>query len=227
VHAGAAVLDSVRLSRTFFGVGPFRAEGLVLEPGPVAVLRESVTAAYYQPLRPEDRDDGGRYHLGDDGRFSAAMSFGRRAGDEVNLTTVIRVALDPTDRPPGREDRGRGEEWRGHGESVGLAVEVAGAVVDWALELAFRPGGVLTGAKPVGGGRWLLESGTAVYRVDGDELRVTVVEGPQAASESGPGYHPGEDYEFLGGTDAAEGVLLYVTGKAPSTLSLRIDSSIN
>jgi hypothetical protein len=227
VHAGAAVLDSVRMSRTFFGVGPFRAEGLVLEPGPVAVLRESVTAAYYQPLRPEDRDDGGRYHLGDDGRFSAAMSFGRRAGDEVTLTTVIRVALDPTDRPPGREDRGRGEDRRGHGDSVGLAVEVAGAVVDWALELAFRPGGVLTGARPVGGGRWLLESGTAVYRVDGDELRVTVVEGPQAASESGPGYHPGEDYEFLGGTDAAEGVLLYVTGKAPSTLSLRIDSSIN
>jgi hypothetical protein len=350
VHAGAAVLDSVRLSRTFFGVGPFRAEGLVLEPGPVAVLRESVTAAYYQPLKPGDRDDGGRYHLGDDGRFSAAMSFSRRASDEVTLTTVIRVTLGPTDRPPGREvpavpevpagahrcltpaetavepshdgpavphrclgpaetavepnedpavphrclgpaetavepshedpavphrclgpaetavepshegsavpyrclsdaetavspshedrgheDRGQvgrgrdGRGWggRGPGESVGLEVEVAGAAVDWALELAFRPGGVLTGASPLEDGRWLLESGTAVYRVGGDELRVTVAEAPQVASESGPGYHPGEDYEFLGGTDAAEGVRLYVTGKAPSMLSLRIDSSIN
>jgi hypothetical protein len=145
------------------------------------------------------------------------------------------TAVSPSHEDRGHEDRGQvgrgrdGRGWggRGPGESVGLEVEVAGAAVDWALELAFRPGGVLTGASPLEDGRWLLESGTAVYRVGGDELRVTVAEAPQVASESGPGYHPGEDYEFLGGTDAAEGVRLYVTGKAPSMLSLRIDSSIN
>jgi hypothetical protein len=143
--------------------------------------------------------------------------------------------VSPSHEDRGHEDRGHegrgrdGRGWggRGPGESVGLEVEVAGAAVDWALELAFRPGGVLTGASQLEDGRWLLESGTAVYRVGGDELRVTVAEAPQVASESGPGYHPGEDYEFLGGTDAAEGVRLYVTGKAPSMLSLRIDSSIN
>ncbi|WP_433797308.1 hypothetical protein [Actinoplanes sp. CA-252034] len=101
---------------------------------------------------------------------------------------------------------------------VDLDVEIGGAAVDWALELAFRPGGTMTGARPLGGDRWHLESGTATY----GGLGVTVVEGPETASESEPSYHPGEDYEFLGGTDAADGVRLYVTGKAPSRLRLRI-----
>jgi hypothetical protein len=64
--------------------------------------------------------------------------------------------------------------------------------------------------------------------VGGDVLEVTVAEssdgrgGPPAASEIGPVYHPGEDYEFLGGTDAAGGELLYVTGKAPTRLRMHI-----
>ncbi|GIE33847.1 hypothetical protein Ait01nite_068920 [Actinoplanes italicus] len=214
LHAGAAVLDSVRLSRTFFGVGPFRADGLVLEPGPVAVMRESVTAAYYQPLAPEDRDEGGRYRLGDDGRFSAAMSFGRRARDEVTLNTTVRVAL----REEAMEVVGEG--------LVEVAVEMSGATVDWALELAFRPGGTMTGARALGSGRWVLEEGPATYRVGGDELRVTVAEAPGMPAESDPVYHPGEDYEFLGGTDAVVGELLYVTGKSPSRLRLRIDVAV-
>jgi hypothetical protein len=203
VHAGAAVLDSVRLSRTFFGLGPFRSDGLTVEPGPVAVLAETVTAAYYQPL---PADGSGRYALTDDGRFSAAMDFAFRPRDEVSLTTGIRVALSP--------------------DRVELDAEVSGAAVDWALELAFRPGGTMTGARDLGCGRWQLEAGTAVYRVGRDELRVTLAEGPATASESDPGYHPGEEYEYLGGTDAAEGVLLYVTGKAPSRLRVRVAPAV-
>ncbi len=195
LHAGATVLESVRLSRTFFGLGPFRADALTVGPGPVVTLTETVSAAYYQPLAG---DGTGRYALTDDGRFSAAMDFARRPRDEVTLTTGIRVTLT--------------------GSGADLVVDVSGAAVDWALELAFRPGGTMTGARPLGGCRWHLDSGSAVY----DGLRVTIAEAPQTASESEPGYHPGEDYEFLGGTDAADGVLLYVTGKAPSRLRLSI-----
>ncbi|GIE77114.1 hypothetical protein Aph02nite_30640 [Actinoplanes philippinensis] len=203
LHAGATVLESVRLSRTFFGLGPFRADTMTVAPGPVAELAETVSAAYYQPL---PGDGTGRYAVTDDGRFSAAMDFAGRPRDEVTLTTRVRLTLPPAGAAP----------------VAGLDVDVAGAAVDWALELAFRPGGTMTGARPLGGDRWHLESGTATY----EGLAVTIVEGPETASESEPAYHPGEDYEFLGGTDAAEGVLLYVTGKAPSRLRLSISTPV-
>lgn len=210
MFAGAAVLDSVRLSRTFFGLGPFRSDGLVLEPGPVVTLTESVAASYYQPLAPAARRPDGGYRLGDDGRFSAAMDFGQRGRDEVTLDTTVRVELS--------------------GSGADLLLEVSGADVDWALQLAFRPGGTMTGARALGGGRgWQLDvPATACYRVGGDALRVDVVEasntrdGPLAPAESDPGYHPGEEYEFLGGTDAVSGELLYLSGKAPARLRIRI-----
>ncbi|WP_051809035.1 hypothetical protein [Actinoplanes subtropicus] len=212
VVAGEAVLDSVRLSRVFFGLGPFRAGGLTVEPGPVAVLRESVSASYYQPLAAADRRPDARYALGDDGRFSAAMAFDRRERDDVTLDTEIRVSAGET-----------GAE---------LVVAVSGPAVDWCLELAFRPGGTLSGARRLTDGRgWRLDpspdGGPAVarYRAGDDELTVTV-EGPAPAAESEPGYHPGEEYEFLGGTDAASGELLYVSAKAPSRLRMRIGTAI-
>jgi len=148
------------------------------------------------------------------------MTFGRRERHDVTLGTDIRVEL-------GRE----GAE---------LVVEVSGATVDWCLELAFRPGGTLTGARRLAGGRgWQLElppaagsPAVARYRVGDDVLGVAVTEvsgggdGPPSAAESEPGYHPGEEYEFLGGTDAASGELLYVCAKAPARLRMRIGPAI-
>jgi hypothetical protein len=215
LFAGAAVLDSVRLSRTFFGLGPFRSEGLVVEPadGTSVTLAETVMASYFQPLAPADRDASGTYRLGDDGRFSAAMDFDRRRRDDVALTTTIRVGLAEA--------------------GVRLAVDIAGATVPWALELAFRPGGTMTGAaRAITGQRWQLDAiptaNTARYRVGTDSLSVTVVEaddgrgGHLRASGSDPVYHPGEDYQFLGGTDAATGTLLYVAAQAPARLIIDI-----
>ena len=223
LFAGAAVLESVRLSRTFFGWGPFRSDRLAVEPGPAleatVTLAEAVSAAYYQPLAPADREARGRYRLGDDGRFSAAMDFDRRPRDEVTLTTTIGVRLTPA-----------GAE---------LTVDVSGAAVDWALELAFRDGGTMTGARPLGGQRWQLDTfpsspGTAAnvcYKVGIDALTVTVVEatdgrgGPLPAAAEDPAYHPGEDYEFLGGTDAVAGERLYVSGRAPGRIRIDISAS--
>ena len=212
LFAGAAVLDSVRLSRTFFGLGPFRSDRLVVEPdgdATTVTLTETVAASYFQPLAAADRDAGGAYRLGDEGRFSAAMDFGRRPRDEVALTTTIGVRLT--------------------GAGVRLAVDIAGAAVPWALELAFRPGGAMTGARPIAGRRWQLDVGSEVrYRVGTESLSVTVVEaddgrgGPLRESGAAPAYHPGEDYQYLGGTDAAGGELLYLAAQAPARLVVDI-----
>lgn len=220
IFAGAAVLDSVRLSRTFFGLGPFRGDGLAVRRGPggetIATLTETVTASYYQPLAVADRADDGAYRLGDEGRFSAAMDFDRRPRDEAALSTTVAVGIGVDD--------------------VRLTVDIAGPAVDWALELAFRPGGTMTGARALDGQRWRLDGGTpegegpatARYRAGADELSVTVLEatdgrgGPLRSPSAAPVYHPGEDYEFLGGTDAATGVLLYVTGLAPAHVTICI-----
>ena len=213
VFAGAAVLESVRLSRTFFGLGPFRGDGLAVRHGPggetTATLTETVAASYYQPLAAADRAGDGSYPLGDEGRFSAAMDFGRRPRDEVALSTTVQAVLG--------------------GDGVRLTVDVAGATVDWALELAFRPGGRLTGARALGGQRWQLDGPTtARYQLGEDQLSVTVTEatdgrgGPLRAAAANPAYHPGEDYDFLGGTDAATGMLLYVSGQAPARVQIDI-----
>ena len=221
MYAGPVVLDSVRLSRVFFGRGPFRGDRLTVPhqdagAATVVTMGETVAASYYQPLAPGDRDAGGRYRLEDDGRFSAAMDFGRRGRDEVALTTAVRVEIT---------DGG-----------VELTVEVGGAEVDWALELAFRPGGEMSGARPLdGAGSWQLDaSATGVpvrYQVGRDSLSVTVVEASDGAggrlgpAGESPAYYPGEDYEFLGGTDAANGELLYLSGCAPARL--RVDVKVD
>ena len=118
---GEAVLESTRLTRDFFGLGPFRADGLTEEDG-AFVLRERASAAYYQPLPPRHRRADGRYELTDEGRFSAAMDFARRPTTEVSLDTALRIELG---------DR-----------SARIECESDGRVRQ-AIELTFRPGGYL------------------------------------------------------------------------------------
>ncbi|WP_431930145.1 hypothetical protein [Nonomuraea jabiensis] len=209
LFAGAAVLGDVRLSRVFFGLGPFRAARLLVERDQgvtAATLTESVSASYYQPMTDRDRDARGRYELVDDGRFSAAMDFGRRARDEVTLTTAVHVAITDT-----------GTE---------LTADLAGPAVDWALELAFRPGGRMTGAIALDEHAWQLDPGEpAAYRVGDDSITATVPDMSMSASHAVPAYEPGEEYRFLGGTDAVSGERLYVGGRVPGRLRLRLSAA--
>ncbi|MEU5152892.1 hypothetical protein [Glycomyces sp. NPDC021274] len=197
VYAGDAVLDSVRLSRDFFGMGPFRG-GFAQEDGEY-VLRERVAAAYYQPLPAEFRRADGDYALMDDGRFSASMDFAHRPNDAFALATEARVRV-------------------GEGE-VRLGIEVSPGGVRHVLELAFRDGGELEGVRPLAGGGFAPVDGAFTYRRGGDAIAVRVDEcGP-----AGLGYHPGEDYTHLSGTDAAQGLRVYVPIPASgrSTVVLR------
>jgi len=194
VLAGAVVLTDVRLSREFFGLGPFRPTRLEDLGAGRFRLTERVSAGYHQPLAPEHRRADGDYALADEGRFSASMAFGSRTADEVALTTTVDVALTA--------------------DTVTLDIETAGADVPWSLQLTFRDGGTFSGVSTdAATAERVLVTGTASYRVGTD----TVTFGP--GNGSGPGqpafYAPGQDYAFLGGTDRPTGSHVHVTGRAP------------
>ncbi|MFF4112991.1 hypothetical protein ACFY0P_05795 [Streptomyces sp. NPDC001714] len=207
LFAGDAVLDAVRLSRGFFDLGPFRAAGMQQLADHRYRLTETLTAAYYQPLPPDRRRDDGAYRVADEGRFSAAMAFPDRPRDEVSQTTRVDVDL--------RED------------GADLRIDISGPRVPWALELTFRPGGVPTGAVPIGDGRWCLATGPTTYRAGADEIRV---EAHVEAGEplAGPDrsdvlrYDPGQDHTVVGGTDATTGNRVYLGGQGPQTLSVTL-----
>ncbi|MFJ2923853.1 hypothetical protein ACIPIU_02325 [Streptomyces massasporeus] len=207
LFAGAAVLDAVRLSRGFFDLGPFRAADVERPADHRYRLTERLTAAYYQPLRPDLRRDDAAYRMADEGRFSAAMSFADRPRDEVSHTTRVEADL--------RED------------GADLRIDISGPRVPWSLELTFRPGGVPEGAVPIGDGRWCLTTGSMTYRVGDDEIRV---EADVASGEplAGPDrsdvlrYDPGQDYSVVGGTDATTGNRVYIGGLGPHTLTVAL-----
>ncbi|MBF4591857.1 hypothetical protein [Curtobacterium sp. VKM Ac-1395] len=208
VLAGEVVLSDVRLSREFFGLGPFRPTTLTTLPSGADdaddVLRfrltESVEAGYHQPLTPALRRPDGAYDLRDEGRFSAAMDFGDRAADTVTLTTTVDVTVLP--------------------DAVVLDLDVDGADVPWALQLSFRTGGTVTGMELDVEGNRVLVSGTGSYRV-GDDV-VTVGPGNGSGPAQPAFYAPGQDYAFLGGTDRPDGEHLFVTGRAPGRTRITI-----
>ncbi|MDH6485193.1 hypothetical protein [Streptomyces sp. SAI-127] len=207
LFAGDAVLDAVRLSRGFFDLGPFRAADMEQLADNRYRLTETLTAAYYQPLPPDRRQDGGVYRMTDEGRFSAAMAFPDRPRDEVSHTTRAEVDL--------RED------------GADLRIDISGPRVPWALELTFRPGGVTDGAVAIGDGRWCLTTGPMTYRVGDDEIRVEA--GVEAGEPlAGPDrsdvlrYDPGQDYTVVGGTDATTGNRVYLGGSGPQTLTVAL-----
>ncbi|GAA2766820.1 hypothetical protein GCM10010103_58610 [Streptomyces paradoxus] len=207
LFAGDAVLDAVRLARGFFDLGPFRAAAMQQPAANRYRLTQTLTAAYYQPLPPDRRREGGAYRMADEGRFSAAMAFPDRPRDEVSHTTRVEVDL--------RED------------GADLRIDISGPRVPWALELTFRPGGVLEGAVPIGDGRWCLTAGPMTYRAGDDEIRVeTGVEAGEPLA--GPDrsdvlrYDPGQDYTVVGGTDATTGNRVYIGGQGPQTLTVAL-----
>jgi hypothetical protein len=208
LFAGEAILDAVRLSRGFFDLGPFRAGTMTRLAAGRYRLSETLTAGYYQPLEQAARRGDGRYELDDEGRFSAAMSFRHRPRQEVTLTTRVDAEL--------RDD------------GAGLLIDIDGPRVPWALELTFRPGGTPRGAARLGEGHWWLAGGSPLrYRVGDDEIRVEAVTeaGDPLAGAALLTYDPGQDYTFLGGTDATVGERVYLGGYSPHRLRLTIGAA--
>ncbi|WP_456283902.1 hypothetical protein [Microbacterium sp. JZ101] len=197
LEAGAARLVSARLSRDFFGLGPFRPGSLVEEHGRL-VLDERVEGRYYQPLPSTAIRAMGDYALADEGRFAAAMSFDARESDAVELVT--RIEITPSD------------------DGADIEISLQGPALAWSLELAFAPGGRIDGAAPLGGGAYQLRDGYGRCTIGHDVIEF----GPALPGGPPAFYEPGEDYTYLGGTDAQSGPRVYITGRAPGVARLTL-----
>lgn len=197
---GAAVLSDVRLSRSFFDLGPFRSQETA-RSGTGVSLSETVEANFYLPLPPEMRRQDGIYALEHEGRFSASMNFSSRP------TVVHRLKTDVTVQAAGAE----------------TVVEIGfdGADTSFALELTFRPGGVLEGVEPIGeSGTYQLVAETGRYSVGGDVIEFGP--GTPHDADTPPVYNPGEAYKYLGGTNATAGTKVYITGRTRGTFTLTL-----
>ncbi|WP_235565033.1 hypothetical protein [Arthrobacter sp. Soil764] len=188
---GAALLSDVRLSRSFFDLGPFRSQHTVRR-GSSLVLSEELEANFYQPLPGDKRRVDGIYVLEHEGRFSAGMEFSARPRDVHRLGTEIVVHAE--------------------GGQVGLDIGFTGTHTAFALELTFRPGGVLEGVQPVGAtGTFQLTTGTGSYRVGNHVIEFGP--GLPLDPDAPAGYNPGEGYRYLNGTNASDGVKVYIAGR--------------
>lgn len=203
--AGAAVLTDVRLSRSFFDLGPFRSQQTV-RAGSSVTLTEELAANFYLPLPASKRRADGIYALEHEGRFSASMDFSSRPTVTHRLATTICVTVD--------------------GAETALDVGFEGAETAFAMELTFQPGGVLEGVEPAGeADSYQLVAGRGRYRVGADVIEF----GPGAAADpdTPAAYNPGESYLYLAGTNASAGVKVFITGRTTGNIrfTLRAASS--
>lgn len=196
---GNSVLSDVRLARNFFNLGPFRSMETRAE-GESVRLYEQVEASFYLPLPAERRRQDGIYEQSHEGRFSAAMDFAGRPTVQHRLGTEVTVTAN------------------GHQADVGITFD--GADTSFALELTFLPGGVLEGVEEVSDGLYQLVGSEGRYSVGAD----TIEFGPGSAADpdTPPEYNPGENYTYLRGTNATEGIKVYITGRTRGTTRLTL-----
>ena len=198
---GKAVLESVRMTPTFFSEGPFRSDGIKAEENRYS-LRQELQVPYYQPLPKKLRNPRGDYPLTPAGnRFWAKMNFPERPKSNIQrLDQRITVT----------ENAGVFE----------LAFDVGGHDrVPVTIELTFRSGGELEGTEP-GAARangHFLRQGTGRYSVGGDVITF------------GPGQADHEmtamgvvTYESYSPMPQAEGIRVYITGFTPFRKTLTI-----
>jgi len=166
-------------------------------------LSETVEANFYLPLPPEVRRQDGIYALEHEGRFSASMNFSSRPPVVHRLKTNVTV--------------------QAAGPEAVLEIRFDGADTSFALELTFRPGGVLTGVEPIGEtGTYQLMDGTGRYSVGGDVIEFGP--GTPHDADTPPVYNPGEAYRYLGGTNTTAGTKVYITGRTRGTFTLTLQA---
>jgi hypothetical protein len=220
---GEAVLESVRMTPSFFSTGFFYSQGLRARDG-AYVLSQTLNVPYHLPLPKEHRKPDGDYKLGPDmgtegilGRFFSKMDFAHRPKQFRTLQSNVTVI----------EKNGTFE----------LAFTVDGQPnVPVTIELGFRSGGKFTGTEAMSvtaggrgrGGRGggsapdaesasVLKQGMGTYTVGND----TIEFGPGQLPRS-PGRMEGETYGWIGGNLRAEGERVYLTGVTPLKYTLTI-----
>lgn len=189
-----------RLSRGFFGLGPFRADGLERE-GERVTLRERVAAGYCQPLEPSGVARDGSYALEFEGRFAAQMSFSRRTADLVELATTVTVERRP--------------------DGLHVTVGTDGPVVPMCLELALAAdSSVVTGADHgVEPDLWVARGPVRIAAADGEAWVIVPLGAPLTSAAF---YEPGEAVRYAGGSDAVTGPRVAVAWRSDTPLDLLI-----
>lgn len=199
---GAAILEYVRLSSSFFNMGYFRSAGLRME-GDQYLLSEKKEAYYYHPLPASERNPAGDYTLSEsqDGRFWSKMDFDARRKDTLEFNSEIRIT----------EDNG----------VFTIDLDITGAEnVEVTLELCFREGGRLEGvSKGYEEEDFFLEDDRyATYTLGGDTITV----GPGKYTHNHVSRLDGEVYSTHFGSIKGKGMHLYITGLVPFQHSITI-----
>lgn len=198
LRSGAAILDSLRLMPSFFGIGHFRSTGLETHDGRY-VLQQTMSAAYYQPLSAPHLRSSGDYPFSYDGRFYAKMDFERRQRDELHLRIAVEIEL--------------------LADGFDLLFDLSESAVPFTLELCFRAGGRLEGERlrELPDGSFHLLEGFASYRVGSDAIHF----GPGLLQTPVEIQH-GERYTHLNGDLTPEGLRVYITGRSPQRYRLQL-----
>lgn len=197
--AGALRVAGARLSRRFFGLGPFRASSIERD-GDTVTLRETATAGYYQPLPPDRHSANGVYPLEFEGRFAARMAFSERSSNDLSLDTRIDVTR--------------------LADGLRMSIATSGPAVPLCLELAL-------GAAPVAvdGAVEIVEPG--LWEVRGDAFLTVADEQwvlePSVADLVGDGfYEPGEEVRYMAGSDASAGPRIRLAWRSGQALDVRL-----
>jgi hypothetical protein len=198
---GSAILESVRLSPSFFSTGHFRSDGVVAQQGGWR-LRDTVKVPYHQPLPGRYRRRNGDYAMTADGRFYAKMDFSHRPKQYVVLNTSITV-----------KEVGRG--------GFDLDFEIDGQPTSLTIELCFREGGRLGGVIPGNGaGNFQLVEGEGTYTLGSDVI--TFGPGNGSGLLQPVRMDAGEKYSYLGGSLVPPGQRVHITGRVPFHYTLRL-----
>jgi hypothetical protein len=179
VRRGDAVVSGVRFAASFFGKGQFIPTEASEKNG-VWTLEQHLEGPYFQPF-----GDGRKQPWGVDKWYEL------RTGREQTEVAKFHYTAEVKELENGFDVRvkAEGTDW-----------------VPLAIEINLRPGGEILGVTPAPGGvedAFLLESGYATYRREGDELTF------------GPGMAETGYTQVRGAEEKLSGPSVYITGYTP------------
>ncbi len=177
INKGEAVITTIRFISAFFGKGQFKSESFELK-GKTIAMSQKLEAPYYQPFTPAKVIDSEMW-------TSTQKSRPRTEVSEFEQGATI-------------EEAEGGYNLRIYSRGTEL--------VPITIEIAFRPGGKLTGVKPI-------PTAADSYLIDGPEARYQVGKDIIRVSPGASAHHWTRDMRYI--EAKLPGPTLYLSGFAP------------
>ncbi|MFI0430597.1 hypothetical protein [Mariniflexile sp. HMF6888] len=198
---GDAILKYMRLSTSFFRMGYFSSDGLE-KVGNKYIFKETKEANYYQPLAEAYHREDADYKLSrsQDERYWNKMDFDSRTKSNVKTqVSVIEIT----------ENNGK----------LSLDFKVDGPPnVEVTIEMCFKEGSLISGAKKDEYGNYFLKSGLGELSMGSDVMQF----GPGKMEHSKINNLDSEQYTYHKGSLRTDGVHVYLTGYTPFQHSMFI-----